>query len=62
MVEGYNIAFKLNNKTLAGRTQDALTITPTTKPAKTNAKSCMAANVEAWFMKTNDCFVLPLCE
>lgn len=24
MVEGYNIAFKLNNKTLAGRTQDDL--------------------------------------
>ena len=28
-VEGYNIAFKLNNKTVAGRTQDDLTITPT---------------------------------
>ena len=31
MVEGYNIAFKLNSKTLAGRTQDDLTINPTTK-------------------------------
>ena len=35
MVEGYNIAFKLNNKTLAGRTQDDLTITPTTKESIT---------------------------
>ena len=35
MVEGYNIAFKLNNKTLAGRTQDDLTINPTTKESIT---------------------------
>lgn len=35
MVEGYNIAFKVNNKTLAGRTQDDLTITPTTKESIT---------------------------
>lgn len=35
MVEGYNIAFKVNGKTLAGRTQDDLTITPTTKESIT---------------------------
>lgn len=35
MVEGYNIAFKLNNKTLAGRTQDDLTINSTTKESIT---------------------------
>lgn len=35
MVEGYNIAFKPNNKTLAGRTQDDLTITPTIKESMT---------------------------
>ncbi len=35
MVEGYNIAFKVNDKTLAGRTQDDLTITPTTKESIT---------------------------
>ena len=35
MVEGYNIAFMLNDKTLAGRTQDDLTITPTTKESIT---------------------------
>lgn len=35
MVEGYNLAFKLNNKTMAGRTQDDLSITPTTKESIT---------------------------
>ena len=35
MVEVYNIAFKLNDKTLDGRTQDDLTITPTTKESIT---------------------------
>lgn len=35
MVEGYNIAFKVNGKTFAGRTQDDLTITPTTKESIT---------------------------
>jgi predicted secreted protein len=32
---GYNIAFKVNNKTFAGRTQDNLTITPTIKESIT---------------------------
>ena len=32
---GYNIAFKINNKTLAGRTQDELSITPTIKESIT---------------------------
>lgn len=32
---GYNIAFKINNKTLAGRTQDELNITPTIKESIT---------------------------
>lgn len=32
---GYNIAFKLNGKTLAGRTQDELNITPTAKESIT---------------------------
>lgn len=32
---GYNIAFKIGNKTLAGRTQDDLTITPTIKESIT---------------------------
>ena len=32
---GYNIAFKVNNKTFAGRTQDDLTITPTIKESIT---------------------------
>jgi predicted secreted protein len=32
---GYNIAFKVNNKTFAGRTQDDLTITPTVKESIT---------------------------
>lgn len=32
---GYNIAFKLNSKTLAGRTQDELNITPTIKESIT---------------------------
>lgn len=35
MVEGYNIALKVGNKTLAGRTQDDLSITPTTKESIT---------------------------
>lgn len=35
MVEGYNIAFKVGGKTFAGRTQDDLTITPTTKESIT---------------------------
>ena len=32
---GYNIAFKIGTKTLAGRTQDELTITPTIKESIT---------------------------
>lgn len=32
---GYNIAFKIGTKTLAGRTQDDLTITPTIKESIT---------------------------
>ena len=32
---GYNIAFKLDGKTLAGRTQDELNITPTSKESIT---------------------------
>ncbi len=32
---GYNIAFKVNSKTFAGRTQDNLTITPTIKDSIT---------------------------
>lgn len=32
---GYNIAFKVNGKTLAGRTQDELNITPTIKESIT---------------------------
>lgn len=32
---GYNIAFKINGKTLAGRTQDELNITPTSKDSIT---------------------------
>ena len=32
---GYNIAFKINSKTLAGRTQDELNITPTIKESIT---------------------------
>lgn len=32
---GYNIAFKVNDKTFAGRTQDDLTITPTIKESIT---------------------------
>ena len=32
---GYNIAFKVNSKTFAGRTQDDLTITPTIKESIT---------------------------
>lgn len=35
MVEGYNIAFKVGEKTIAGRTQDDLNITPTTKESQT---------------------------
>lgn len=32
---GYNIAFKINDKTLAGRTQDELNVTPTSKDSIT---------------------------
>lgn len=39
MVEGYNIALKVGNKTLAGRTQDDLSITPTTKESITKDDS-----------------------
>lgn len=35
MVEGYNIAFKIGDKTFAGRTQDDLNITPSTKESIT---------------------------
>ena len=34
-LEGYNIAFKIGNKTLAGRTQDDLTIAARTKESLT---------------------------
>ena len=34
-LEGYNIAFKIGNKTLAGRTQDDLTIAAKTKESLT---------------------------
>lgn len=34
-MEGYNIAFKINGKTLMGRTQDDLTITPRVKESLT---------------------------
>lgn len=36
---GYNIAFKIGSKTLAGRTQDDLTITPTIKESITKDDS-----------------------
>ena len=36
---GYNIAFKINSKTLAGRTQDDLNITPTIKESITKDDS-----------------------
>ena len=35
VLEGYNIAFKIGNKTLAGRTQDDLTIAAWTKESLT---------------------------
>ena len=35
VLEGYNIAFKIGNKTLAGRTQDDLTIAARTKESLT---------------------------
>lgn len=35
MVEGYNIAFQVNNKTMLGRTQDDLSITANTKESLT---------------------------
>lgn len=35
MVEGYNIALKIGGKTMLGRTQDDLSITPTTKDSIT---------------------------
>ena len=38
-VAGYNIAFKIGNKTLAGRTQDDLTIAARTKESLTNDDS-----------------------
>jgi len=38
------------------------TIRPTAKPAKTNANSCMAANVEGLLMEANYCFVLLICK
>ena len=34
-MEGYNIALKVDGKTLAGRTQDDLNIAPTTKESQT---------------------------
>ena len=34
-MEGYNIALKINDKTLAGRTQDDLSIAPITKESQT---------------------------
>lgn len=34
-MEGYNIALKINDKTLAGRTQDDLSISPITKASQT---------------------------
>ena len=38
-LEGYNIAFKIGNKTLAGRTQDDLTIAAKTKESLTKDDS-----------------------
>ncbi|MNV76123.1 hypothetical protein D3C71_1694580 [compost metagenome] len=37
------------------------TISPTAKPAKINANSCMAANVGGVLMDANYCFVLLIC-
>lgn len=39
LVPGYNIAFKIGNKTLAGRTQDDLTIAAKTKESLTKDDS-----------------------